>query len=108
MMNTKSIYHETRSAVYFDNGDGSLLVFHKGNRHRGSKTKCYIKNDDQGQNFLKQYRKIHPNSITHYRSPNNGMTYDKVCNPNSFRKFPFSRRGSIPKKFAMVINVAHR
>ena len=94
------IYHETRSAVYYDNGDGSLSVLHKGNRKRGGVTLFYLKNDEQGMKFYKNYRKKNGTRIRiNYRCPNNGMTYDEVCKSHY-------RRGNISKKFALVMNVA--
>jgi hypothetical protein len=101
-MNNKSIYHQTKEATYFDNGDGSLEVVYRGSR-KAEKTIVKLKNDEQGRKFLKE--KIIPlyrgQYYLLYRCPNDGQPY-------SNRKVIFSRRGNVSKSRGLVIDVRRR
>jgi hypothetical protein len=98
------IYHETSAAIYFDNGDGSLSVKQK-RKVKLTQTLAVFKNDDRGQLAYRRFRKALVNNghrvYTMYRCPNDGRSYDQTTNHTRMS----SRRGNIPKKFAMVLSV---
>jgi len=98
------IYHETSSATYFDNGDGSLTVRHK-RKVNISQTLAMFKNDEQGRVAYRRFRKALSNNgcrvYTMYRCPNDGRTYDQIAGHTRCS----SRHGHVPKKFAKVLSV---
>ena len=98
------IYHETSAAIYFDNGDGSLSVRQK-RRTKISQTLAFFKNNPQGQLAYRRFRKNLVNNgcrvYTMYRCPNDGRSYDQIAN----HTHQSSRRGHVPKKFALVLSV---
>lgn len=98
------IYHETKSAIYFDNCDGSLTVKRK-QKTKVTQTLAVFKNDPQGHSAYRRFRKAlvdNGNRVyTMYRCPNDGRSYDQIANRNRYS----SRRGHVPKKFAKVLTV---
>jgi hypothetical protein len=102
-MNNKTLYHKSKQALYWDNGDGSLYVTdYKGNNRAAGapNTIAWVKNDAQGWEYIKQLKIVR--GVTKfnylYRCPKVG-TY--ASNTNR----PISRRGHIPKDKALVISV---
>ena len=115
MKNTSNlpVYHKTRTATYLDNGDGSLTTVYHG-KQTVEKTILRVKNDRQGEEFLKMWKLSNRRSVSPvttyqlYRCPVGGKKYDEVTNPHvrissTCRRFFLSRRGSISKKNALVI-----
>lgn len=104
-MNDKPIYHSTSSAIYYDNGDGSLTVVRKSSKINVKRTVATFKNDNQGHSAYRNFRKNHvvnkgERIYTLYRCPING-TYDSTTQ----KSWMMGRRGNIRKKDAKVLSV---
>jgi len=101
------IYHETKSATYFDNGDGSLTVKRK-TKTKVSQTLAVFKNDPQGHAAYRRFRETLVNNgkrlYTLYRCPNDGRSYKQIATDSNTYGWR-SSRGSIPKRFAKVLVV---
>jgi hypothetical protein len=104
----RPIYHETKSAVYFDNCDGSLTVKRK-QKTKVTQTLAVFKNDPQGHAAYRRFRRAlvdNGNRVyTMYRCPNDGRSYDEIARNGIQSKWFLSRRGHVPKKFAKVLTV---
>lgn len=108
----KNVFHDSKCATYFDNGDGSLAVVRKGS-WLVEKTVGYFKNDNEGQAAYRRFRSqlnIGPRTRVYkmYRCPTGGRTYDDTVGFGSYG----SRRGNIRKAdsrfFAVIATVKRR